>query len=72
MLKTLHLVIQAATGWENVHLFQYDVGGYRANGGGARIADLAACGVRRFSYIYSVGLGLAGTSQYLLLYPDSA
>ncbi len=55
MLKTLHLVIQAAMGWENVHLFQYDVGGYRADGGRASLADLVACGIRRFSYIYGAG-----------------
>ncbi len=57
MLKTLHLVIQAAMGWENVHLFQYDVGGYRANGGRASLADLVASGIRRFSYIYGAGAG---------------
>jgi hypothetical protein len=70
-LKDLHVVIQAAMGWENAHLFEYQVGRERIVGpgmgdvgfGGARppsaarvaLADLAAGGVKRFAYIYDMG-----------------
>jgi hypothetical protein len=70
-LKDLHSVIQAAMGWENAHLFQFHVGretiaGPGMGGGsqyGARpvsagrvqLGDLAARGIKRFSYVYDMG-----------------
>ena len=54
-LKALHPIIQAAMGWENEHLFQFEVRGYRAGGGHASLGDLAAEGIKRFSYLYDMG-----------------
>lgn len=70
-LKELHVVIQAAMGWENAHLYQFHVGretiaGPGMGGGGwdaspsigagrVRLADLTTRGVKRFSYIYDMG-----------------
>lgn len=70
-LKDLHSVIQAAMGWDNAHLYQFHVGretiagpglggeGFgmpRAIGAGrVRLADLAARGVKRFTYVYDMG-----------------
>jgi len=54
-LKMLHPVIQAAMGWEDDHLFQFEIGGYRANGGRVSLADLAESDLKRFSYLYDMG-----------------
>jgi Plasmid pRiA4b ORF-3-like protein len=70
-LKELHAVIQAAMGWENAHLYQFQVGretiaGPGMGGGGflgprpasagqVRLDDLAAHGVKRFTYLYDMG-----------------
>lgn len=70
-LKELHSVIQAAMGWDNEHLFQFHVGretvgGPGMGGGGfgaprsigagrASLDDLAARGVKRFTYLYDMG-----------------
>jgi hypothetical protein len=70
-LKDLHMVIQAAMGWENAHLFEFHVGrerivapgmgdvGFSGNSppSAARVAlaDLAADGVKRFAYVYDMG-----------------
>ena len=54
-LKMLHPVIQAAMGWQNKHLFHYEIGGYRADGGRVSFADLAESDIKRFSYLYDMG-----------------
>ena len=54
-LKALHPVIQAAMGWENEHLFQFEIGGHKVSGGRASLGDLAAEGIKRFSYLYDMG-----------------
>lgn len=70
-LKDLHMVIQAAMGWDNAHLFEFHVGRERIVGPGlgdtgfagtrppsaARVAlaDLAANRVKRFAYVYDMG-----------------
>lgn len=70
-LKELHAVIQGAMGWENAHLYQFHVGretiagpGLGGGGWGAspsigagrlRLQDLAARGIKRFSYVYDMG-----------------
>jgi len=70
-LKDLHSVIQAATGWENAHLFQFHVGretiagpglgsgsqcGARSvSAGREQLGDLALRGLKRFTYVYDMG-----------------
>jgi hypothetical protein len=70
-LKELHGVIQAAMGWDDDHLYQFHVGretiaGPGMGGGGwgapraigasrVHLGDLAARGVKRFTYIYDMG-----------------
>ena len=70
-LKELHAVIQAAMGWENAHLYQFQVGretiaGPGMGGGGfleprpasagqVRLDDLAGHGIKRFTYLYDMG-----------------
>ena len=54
-LKMLHPIIQAAMGWENEHLFQFEVRGYRAGGGHASLADLIEAGLQHFTYLYDMG-----------------
>jgi len=70
-LKDLHSVIQAAMGWENVHLFRFEAGRERIDGpglGGAgpygqssitagrvRLDDLTARNIKRFTYLYDMG-----------------
>src|SRR5262250_3248895 len=69
-LKELHTVIQSAMGWEDAHLFEFQVGRERVAGPGlgfgdsrslsagrVRLADLAAHGVKRFTYVYDMGDG---------------
>jgi hypothetical protein len=69
-LKELHTVIQSAMGWEDAHLFEFQVGRERVAGPGlgfgdsrslsagrVRLADLAAHGVKRFIYVYDMGDG---------------
>ncbi|MBM3492579.1 MAG: plasmid pRiA4b ORF-3 family protein [Alphaproteobacteria bacterium] len=53
-LKGLHRVIQAAMGWTNSHLHEFQVGRRRA-AGRTTLAELAASGVRRFGYLYDMG-----------------
>jgi len=53
-------VIQAATGWENAHLFQFHLGsggqcGARSVGAGReQLGDLALRGIKRFTYVYDM------------------
>jgi len=53
-------VIQAATGWENAHLFQFHVGsggqcGARSVGAGReQLGDLALRGIKWFTYVYDI------------------
>jgi hypothetical protein len=54
-LKALHPIIQAAMGWENYHLFQFEIGGHKISGGRASLGDLAAEGVKSFLYVYDMG-----------------
>jgi len=70
-LRELHAVIQAAMGWEDAHLYPFQVGreiiaGPGMDGGGfglpraisaarVRLDDLAARGVKRFAYVYDMG-----------------
>jgi Plasmid pRiA4b ORF-3-like protein len=70
-LKELHSVIQAAMGWQNMHLYHFqagrqriigpgldDLGGIGARSVGAGsvlIGDLTARGITRFSYVYDMG-----------------
>jgi hypothetical protein len=70
-LKDMHAVIQAAMGWDNAHLYQFNVGRDTIAGpglGGGVLAgspsigpgrvlldDLAARGVKRFAYVYDLG-----------------
>ena len=70
-LKDLHSVIQAAMGWENAHLFQFHVrretiagpgmgggspyGARPVGAGRVQLGDLAARGIKRFSYVYDMG-----------------
>jgi hypothetical protein len=70
-LKDLHAVIQATMGWQNTHLYQFQVGretidgpgmggggwgGSRSIGAGAvRLDDLVGRGVKRVDYVYDMG-----------------
>jgi hypothetical protein len=72
-LKNLHSVIQAAMGWQNYHLYQFQVGRQTIDGPGfaevgftgernitaARVGldDLIERKVKRFAYIYDMGDG---------------
>jgi Plasmid pRiA4b ORF-3-like protein len=56
-LKELHAVIQSAMGWDDAHLFEFQVGRERVSAGRVRLADLAAHGVKRFTYVYDMGDG---------------
>jgi hypothetical protein len=70
-LRELHAVIQAAMGWDDEHLFQFQIGretvaGPGMDGGGfglpraisasrVRLDDLADSRVKRFAYVYDMG-----------------
>jgi hypothetical protein len=72
-LKDLHAIIQAAMGWENYHLYRFEVGRETINGPGlddagfagrrnltagrVRLDDLINGGVKRFGYLYDMGDG---------------
>jgi len=70
-LKDLHAAIQAAMGWQNIHLFRFEAGRQTIDGpglGGASpfgssnftagrvtLDDLTARNIKRFSYLYDMG-----------------
>jgi hypothetical protein len=66
-LKMLHDVIQAAMGWLDYHLWEFEVDGRRyglpdpdwpdgpAAAAGTKLATLIGRGVRRFDYVYDMG-----------------
>ncbi len=70
-LKGLHSIIQAAMGWENDHLYQFQVGKQTIDGPGfddpsfsdqrnvtatsVTLGDLIAHRVKRFGYLYDMG-----------------
>ena len=67
-MQTLHQTIQAAMGWWNSHLFEFDAGGDRIgepdldfDEGGVtpartvKLSTLLRRGVRRFTYLYDFG-----------------
>ncbi len=69
--SALHLVIQAAMGWENTHLYQFAIGRQMFVGPGsggaswgtspgmaagrARLSDMTELGIKRFAYLYDMG-----------------
>jgi hypothetical protein len=67
-MQTLHQTIQAAMGWWDAHLFEFDTGDGRIGepdpdwddapataARGVRLASLLRRGVRRFTYLYDFG-----------------
>jgi len=72
-LKELHAIIQAAMGWENYHLYQFQVGHQTINGPGmdggsfsdrkkisagrVQLSDLVTGKIKRFDYLYDMGDG---------------
>jgi hypothetical protein len=67
-MQTLHQTIQAAMGWWDAHLFEFDTGDDRIGepdpdwddapvtaARGVRLASLLRRGVRRFTYLYDFG-----------------
>jgi hypothetical protein len=66
-LRDLHDVIQAVMGWENAHLYQFEVGGGLLDGLGlgmgsaapgikeTSLANLVTQGVEQFRYVYDMG-----------------
>lgn len=53
-LKQLHSAVQAAMGWHDSHLHEFEVGRRRASGS-TSLADLAAARIKRFGYHYDMG-----------------
>ena len=53
-LKDLHRVIQAAMGWEDEHLFEFQLGRGRA-ANRTQLAELAVARIRRLGYLYDMG-----------------
>ena len=53
-LKDLHRIVQAAMGWEDEHLFAFQVGREEV-ASRVRLADLAARRIKRFGYLYDMG-----------------
>ena len=53
-LGDLHRIVQAAMGWEDEHLFAFQVGREQV-ANRVRLADLAAHGIKRFGYLYDMG-----------------
>jgi hypothetical protein len=53
-LKQLHHVVQAAMGWHDSHLHEFEIG-RRRPAGSTSLADLAAAGTKRFGYLYDMG-----------------
>lgn len=54
-LKQLHAVIQAATGWEDDHLYRFERGRDSASKSRTRLGDLAAARLKRLAYVYDFG-----------------
>jgi hypothetical protein len=53
-LKDLHRIIQAAMGWQDEHLFAFQLGGQKlANR--VQLADLVAERIKRLDYLYDMG-----------------
>lgn len=53
-LEDLHRIVQAAMGWEDEHLFAFQVGREQV-ASRVRLVDLAARCIKRFGYLYDMG-----------------
>ena len=53
-LKDLHRIIQAAIGWDDEHLHEFQVGRQKI-GGRVQLGELVASGIKRFDYLYDMG-----------------
>jgi Plasmid pRiA4b ORF-3-like protein len=53
-LKELHRIIQSAMGWDDEHLYSFQVGRQKI-GGRVQLGELAASGIKRFGYLYDMG-----------------
>ena len=53
-LKDLHRIIQAAMGWDDEHLHEFQVGRQKI-GGRVQLGELVASGIKRFDYLYDMG-----------------
>src|SRR3546814_9510082 len=53
-LKDLHHIIQAAMGWDDDHLFAFQVGRQSASSR-VQLAELAAQRIKRIGYLYDMG-----------------
>ncbi|GAB4363539.1 MAG: plasmid pRiA4b ORF-3 family protein [Kiloniellaceae bacterium] len=53
-LKDLHRIIQAAMGWEDAHLFAFEIGRQKAPSR-VQLAELAALRIKRIGYLYDMG-----------------
>lgn len=53
-LKELHHIIQAAMGWDDEHLYSFQIGRQKI-GGRDQLGELIASGVKRFGYLYDMG-----------------
>ena len=75
-LLTLHLTIQAAMGWWNAHLYEFEVDGERIGepdpdwdegavrpSRGVKLSSLLRRGLRRFTYLYDFGDGWTHTVE---------
>jgi integrase/recombinase XerD len=55
-LSDLHDVIQAVMGWENAHLYQFEIGGGQLDGlDKLTLAKLIGGGIEHFRYVYDMG-----------------
>src|SRR3546814_8924861 len=55
-LKDLHHISQAAMGWDDDHLFAFQIGRQRASSR-VQLAELAAQRIKRIGYLYDMGDG---------------
>ena len=53
-LKDLHRIIQAAMGWDDDHLFAFQIGRQSASSR-VKLAELAAQRIKRIDYLYDMG-----------------
>jgi hypothetical protein len=53
-LKELHHIIQAAMGWDDEHLYSFQIGRQKIDGRD-QLGELIASGVKRFGYLYDMG-----------------
>lgn len=53
-LKDLHPIVQAAMGWYDSHMHEFQLGRQRAPAS-TRLADLLDRGIKRFGYLYDMG-----------------